>query len=276
MMADVSGGDVKVPGLGEVPRKKLLIIGVIAAVVVAGVLVVRGRGSSAAPATTTTATDPSIDPNTGIPYADEGGSGGIDPATDIPYADEAGGGSYGAYPDNTNLDAEGYPIGSAQDLAYQQQTATGISTNSEWLQAAEGDLPGDQATIQAALSGVLGGITVTTAQKNLFLEAVGINGPPPQGYPTPIKTSDTSAQPGGGTGTTTGAPKVTVPSVAGQTADSAIAELAKAGLRGSITLTAASNHPGIFHIVTKTSPASGASAAKGSTVVIYYRDSKTA
>jgi hypothetical protein len=67
-------------------------------------------------------------------------------------------------------------------------------------------LPGDQNTIRVALVDVLAGITVTTAQKNIFLEAVGVIGQPPGSYPTPIKTSDTSAQPGGG-GSAAGKPK---------------------------------------------------------------------
>lgn len=282
MMADVTSGDVKVPGLGEVPKKRILIIGVIAAVIVAGVLIVRGRSASSAAATTTASTDTSGD-NSGdldaagyvigspedIAWQDEQESG-IDNGEDI--------GSAGDYPDSTNLDPEGYPIGSAQDLAYQQQQTTGIETNEEWVQACLNDLPGDQSTIQMALIAVLAGQTVTTAQKNLFLEGVALNQAPPQGYPTPIKTSDTAAQPGGGTGTTTTtttAAKIKVPNVVGQPADTAIANLEKAGLKGSITLTAASNHPGIWHIVTKTQPAVGSSVAKGSTVVLYYRDSKT-
>jgi hypothetical protein len=261
-MADLSG-NVKIPGLGEVPKKRALLIGG-AVVVVAGVIIVRGRSASsaaAAPAADTTGgADPSIDPSTGVPYADESGAGGIDPSTDVPYADESGygGGSYGAYPDNTNLDAAGYPIGSAQDLAYQGQQATGITTNSQWLQQAEGNVPGTQSAIQAALSGVLGGVTVTAAQKTLFLEAVGINGQPPQGYPQPIKTSDTAAHPG-----TTG--KVTVPKVTGQPQEAAFAILAAAGFHAHGTPVV----HGQTLVVDTQEPKAGASAAKGSTVTLH-------
>src|SRR4029077_8617433 len=44
----------------------------------------------------------------------------------------------------------------------------GITTNSSWLTEAVGALPGDSSTIQTALASVLGGLTVTNYQKNLF------------------------------------------------------------------------------------------------------------
>jgi hypothetical protein len=47
-------------------------------------------------------------------------------------------------------------------------------------------------------------------------------------------------------------------------------------LTPKITLDANSDKPGIFHIITKTSPAAGSSVAKGTTIVLYYKDSKTA
>jgi hypothetical protein len=104
--------------------------------------------------------------------------------------------------------ATGYCPGSPQDQAAQQSgsatSATGTTTtggaptsNSQWMSDALAVLPGGSSSAnEAALAGVLGGLTVTTAQKNIFLEAVGLEGQPPQGYPTPIKTSDTAAQPG--------------------------------------------------------------------------------
>lgn len=257
------GGDVKVPGVGDVP-KKYVVGGVIVGSLIAIVVYIRIRNTAASTAATTAApaTDTSaIDPATGIPYSEEQGDTGIDPATGIPYIDESGGGSYGAS-DVSNLDASGYPIGSAQDLAYQAQQSSGISSNEEWVQAAMGDLPGDQATIQAALLGVLSGQTVTNAQKTLFLEAVALNGNPPQGYPTPIKLSDTAAQPG------TPAPtaKVTIPkSIIGQPQEAAFAILGAAGLKPVGTKLV----PGKTLIVQSSSPAAGSSVAKGSTVTLH-------
>jgi PASTA domain len=258
------GGDVKVPGLGGV-QKKYVIGGVVVGGLIAVIVYIRIRNTAASTATAAAtpdagaAADPSIDPATGLPYADET-SGTIDPATGIPYAEESGGGDYGgggAY-GSTDLDSQGYPIGSAADLAWQAQQTSGITTNEEWVQAAMGDLPGDQATIQAALLGVLSGQTVTTAQKTLFLEAVALNENPPQGYPTPIKTSDTAAQPG------TPATTVAVPNIVGQKVDQAGQLLAYAGFKSKFT--GNEGDPGNVWVVSSQTPRAGAKAAKGSTV----------
>jgi hypothetical protein len=249
-------GDVKLPLFGDVPKKYAIGGGLAAAAVVVIVIVRNRNAAAAAPADTTTTDatgdaddsdtdDSGIDPATGIPYADETGddSGddygdidaeeGIDPNTGIPYADEDGG--------------SGGITGT---------TGTAITTNDEWVSEGMSDLPGSQATIQAALTAVLGGLTVTTAQRNLFLEAVGVNGQPPQGYPQPIKTSDTGAQPKPPAG------KTPVPNVVGQPQEAAFALLSQAGFKPTGTK--------VIHgetlIVRSQTPKARASAAKGSTV----------
>lgn len=265
--------DIKIPGFGEVDRKKALIIGGgVAAVAV--VLVIRQRKNAAAaaaaaavPSTDTTdsgddtATDPSIDPLTGIPYADE-----VDEADS---ADEFDSGGNGAVNSADDYDAAGYPVGSAADLAWQAQqegiattptsaaASNGITTNEQWIEAAEAQM-GDTSTVSAALSKVLGGLPVTTAQDQIFLEAVGILGSPPGGYPTPNIT-DTSAQPAAGTAGAT----VSVPNVVGQRANPAIAALQKAGFNYHI---GTARNPKSEYEVTSQTPGGGAKAAKGSTV----------
>jgi hypothetical protein len=200
---------IKIPGLGEVPKKTALIAGA-GAVGIIAIVAIRHR-TSAATSSTPSATpgaasdssaDPdAIDPNTGIPYSEEGGSdvAGYS-GYQIPYG--TGGAGYDA--GGSGFDAAGYPIGSEADLAWQAEqdgtsatsTSTGITTNEEWVTEAEsGVIPGSVSTISAAVSKVLGGLAVTSAQKDLFLEAVGVIGNPPQGYPQPIKLTDTSAQP---------------------------------------------------------------------------------
>lgn len=190
--------DIKVPGLGELPKKY-----VIGGVVVAGGIVVivyfRHKSSATAAAATDTTgtsatgttTDPSIDPATGIPYAQEQQSSAIDPSTGIPFAEETGYGSdygglgnYGSYGTvNPN------PLTGSST----------ITTNEDWIGAAEsGIVPGSQATIAAAVTKILAGLPVTNAQRDIFLEAVGIIGNPPQGYPQPIKLKDTAAHPNPG------------------------------------------------------------------------------
>lgn len=220
-------GEIKIPGIGNVD-KKYVIAGVLVGGGVAVVVVIRSRKAAAAAAQTTSATATGMvtDPAGNQCTALDTGSGYC-PGTagdQAYYAGQGGGGNtsdyggYGGYGSgnsyDSGYDAAGYPTGSAADLQWQaQQSGTGtvtgtgsttgtVTTNSDWLTEALGVLPGDTATVQTALASVLGGLTVTTAQKNLFMEAVGILGPPPQGYPTPIKTSDTAGHPstGGGSG----------------------------------------------------------------------------
>jgi PASTA domain len=240
-------GDIKVPGLGEIP-KKYAVLGVVGAAGLGVVVYLRARSAAKTAAATDsttsdtsadtsadTGTDSGIDPSTGVPYADESSyDTSIDPNTGIPYADETGYGDGGNYSTGTS----------------------DITTNDQWIsEAISGAVPGNPGTIESAIAGVLGGLTVTTAQKNIFMEAVGILGPPPGGYPTPIKTSDTAGHPGP-------AAKIKVPSVVNESQESAFAKLSAAGLH-------ASGSPpvkGKVLMVTKQSPQAGTAVNKGSTV----------
>jgi hypothetical protein len=216
--------DVKVPGIGKID-KKYAIGGGLAAIAIVVIVVVRKKAQSSAANATTTAgtpagagnmvTDPAgnqcsvLDPNSGYCPGT---------AEDLQYQQDqtlassslAGGGDspYGGGNEYSGYDAAGYPLGSQADLAWQQEqqtgtttttgtSASGITTNSEWITDALSELPGDSTTNQTALISVFGGITVTTAQKDIYNEAVGVLGPPPVA-PPPIKTSDTSSQPGSG------------------------------------------------------------------------------
>ena len=207
---------IKIPGLGEVPKKTALIAGA-GAVGIIAIVAIRHRASANAAASSTPSATPgaaadadpnAIDPNTGVPYSQEGGAdvSGYGSGYQIPYGSDGGG--YGA--GGSGFDAAGYPIGSEADLAWQNEqdgtsglttpTSNGITTNQDWINAAEsGIVPGSQSTIAEAMAKIFGGLAVTTAQKDLFLEAQGIIGePPPQGYPQPIKLKDTSGQPAPG------------------------------------------------------------------------------
>jgi len=222
-------GEIKIPGIGDVD-KKYVIAGVVVGAGIAVVVYVRGKNKAAVSSSGTSqgamVTDPagnqcaSLDPNSGFcpgtpedtAYQEQstGSYGGLGYGGDIGYAG-SGVSSAGLVQDPAGNQcsavslATGYCPGTPQDIAASGTAATAttgtgttgsVSTNSDWLEAALGVVPGDSGTVQAALAAVLAGLTVTTAQKNLFLEAVGILGNPPQGYPQPIKTSDTSAQPG--------------------------------------------------------------------------------
>lgn len=252
-MADVpvSGGkDVKLPGLGKVD-KKYAIGGALAAVAIVVVVMVRKKSAASAAAAATpatggaaTVTDPAgnvcsvLDPNSGYcpgssqdQAYQQNESGALSN-----LGDESDYGGTGSSAVSGDYDAAGYPIGSEADLQYEQgltgtgtsatTSTSGITTNSSWLTEAVDELMaqgGDSATIQTALSMVLGGLAVTSAQQSLFLEAVGILGQPPQGYPQPIKLTNTAATSTGttaGTGTAQSTPKAPYVGVSSVSANS--------------------------------------------------------
>jgi PASTA domain len=285
----MAADDIRLPLVGEVP-KKAAIGGAAVAVVIVVIVIMRQRNAAnaagAANASSASAsgesgmvTDPAgnqcaaLDPGSGYcpgspqdqAYQEQAAYGGVS---------DYGGEGYGEYGTGYVTDpagnqciaidpATGYcpgynPVGAAG-------TGPGeYTTNDEWLEAAMSDVPGDQATIQAALAAVLGGLTVTTAQKNLFLEAVGINGQPPQGYPQPIKTSDTSGQP---------APvaRVTVPNVIGQEAVNAQQNLGEVGLKSTLTGPAFKAGLGGVRQITAESPKQGTKVNSGSSVKLTYK-----
>lgn len=73
-----------------------------------------------------------------------------------------------------------------------------ITTNSDWVTAGVGTLVDsgvEQGVATTALTRVLGGLSVTAAQRDHFMQAVGTLGQPPQGYPTPIKVTDPGTEP---------------------------------------------------------------------------------
>jgi PASTA domain-containing protein len=267
--------DIKIPGVGPVDKKKALAIGAAVAAAIV-VVVIRRKSAASAAAATPAATDTTgIDPATGIPYADEQSSNDlVDPATGVPYADEQNGltsfdtGSGDSALSSSNFDAAGYPIGSEADLAWQAQQdgtsvsgsnpTTAITSNSQWLAAAEAQL-GDTSAITQALTKVLGGVAVTSAQQQIFMEAVGIIGQPPGGYPT-INLTSTPAQP---TPTAPGGGTVTVPNVKGMSANNGLAALSRVGLVGHLNVT---RNPKDTYTIKGQTPGGGAKAAKGSTV----------
>lgn len=254
--------DVKLPGLGEVPKKYLLWGGIAAAGII-GVIVIRGRANASAgtPADTTgTTADTSGTGTDGSSYVDPGAYGAYD------TSGLGGGSAYDYGTGGTGFDAVGYPIGSQADIQWQAQqyggitgTATQVTTNSQWVTEALGNVPGDSGTVRSALSHVLAGLTVTTAQKDLFLEAVALNGQPPQGYPQPIKTSDTAAHPG------TQDQNVKIPVVTGEVIADAQRELAAVGLKSRVSGTIPHGKTGLAKTQ---SPKAGTVVKRNSTVTL--------
>lgn len=162
-MPRIFEGTVKVPGLGDVKKSYLAVAGVAVATIV-GVGYYRKRQAAALPVTTAQATTDAFGDTTPL---GPGGSNGV-----------------------TNQFGDPIP---AQIV---QSPNPGIITNQDWLSAAEslnlGGIPSD--SINAACSRILGGLSVTSAQADIYHQVVGIIGPPPQSTPT-IKITSTPVPP---------------------------------------------------------------------------------
>lgn len=187
---------MKIPGIGEMSNKQ---VGTAAAIAVGlgFYLWYRRRKTNQAAtaaaqaATGTTAAAGAIDPNTGLPYSQEGGYGGIsayggiDPSTGYPYALESGSGA------STSVNA-------------------GLATNDQWVQQAIGDAQ--------TVFGFSGDIAQSAIGKYIAQDPTGLNtqeyecvqrvvaelGPPPQGGPyrmihatTPVTVPPTTVNPPG-------------------------------------------------------------------------------
>lgn len=190
--------NVNVPGVGQV-KKTYAIAGV---GVVGGVLIFAyWRRSQQATTPEPAATAPAA------------GDAGL---TD--YYSQTGDAGYGnvIYPpiQSGTFNPYGYDIYGNPLPAPTGATGTGgtFTSNAEWAQAAVDWLEKQGATeavASAAISKVLGGLVVTVDQQNLFLQAIGVLGQPPQGYPA-IKLVDTPSSPKPPTapsGSTLAAPK---------------------------------------------------------------------
>lgn len=184
---------MKIPGVGEVEPKYLMLGGgVIGLIVIWKVYsskktaAANANAASQAIADTQNQGDGTIDPTTGIPFADEGGVygyGAVDPSTGIPFQ-------------------------------YENQSATSSAStytnNQEWADAAiqysQEDLGSTQALAQQAISDYLadkpGGLPAN--EYTLVSEIIALIGPPPVGsFNLFESTGTTGGNPPGGTGTGT-------------------------------------------------------------------------
>lgn len=179
--------DVKVPGLGNVPKPALYAVGAASA----GILAYawwKHRGSANhsvdnSGGSGSTSTDSSIDPATGVPYSEEYG-----------YGNGAGYSYLG-----TNDPSTGAIIGSGVGTG----TVYTATTNASWAQAAQSYLSSigyDGTAVSAALGAGLLGHYMTPDQVGIWNAAIAFEGNPPGGYP-PLNTTPphTNPPPGGGT-----------------------------------------------------------------------------
>jgi hypothetical protein len=135
-------------------------------------------------ANTTGATDPSIDPATGIPYANEMGGGLNSPYGTTPSL-------YGYTDPSTGAFITGVGSGGV---------VTQPSTNASWAQQVEAymqNLGYDPTAIAAALGKYLTGGMLTSDQQSIVQAAQGFFGNPPQSVP-PIQVTPPPGQGGGG------------------------------------------------------------------------------
>jgi hypothetical protein len=260
--------DVKLPLVGPVSKKWVVIVAVGSAATIGYVIIRRRSQANSAAATAASgasSTDTSdIDPLTG----DIAGS--AQDQADL-AAMQAGGyegddlgdglGDYGGYL-------------AATPAAATIPGAGGFTTNGEWAQQAETDLGGlgiDQTTLAAALGYYLTGQALSDAQQSLVDQAIAEEGYPPvagpDGYPPAMKTGATgtgTGTGGGGTGTGGGGgSNVTVPKVEGMRVDDANAALTKAGLTSHLST---ARKPGVAYWVASQTPGAGKSVAAGSAV----------
>ena len=269
---------IKLPFAGEVNKKTAIIGGLVVAAGI-GIYVIRKQRQSAAAASTTSTgmvTDPAgnqcqaLDPVSGYcPGTQEDEQYQEQEASSIGegYDDYPGGGAGGTYV----TDAEGNtclaldpvtglcPVG----VGTSGQT-TSVTTNAQWVVEAEEQL-GNTATVQAALGYALSGSPVTQAQKNIFMEAIGLLGPPPQGYP-PLNVTGSAGQ---------SPPKptqATVPNVMGQRVVQEAEPALKAA--GFTYRTSVPVNPKNEYVVNSQTPRGGAKAAKGSRVDLGIKVSK--
>jgi hypothetical protein len=196
--------EVKLPLVGGVSKKALVIGGVGSAAVVLLFVIRKKKTAAAAPAATGTSdgsvgnpSDPnSVDPATGLTYGEEASAGSdyLSPG----LQDTTQGPTYGAtgyYDPNTGQWVYGN-TGTGQAAAV---------TNQQWAQNAIaylGQAGGvDTGALAAALGAYLAGQPVTTDQESLIDQAIAVEGYPPTsgpaGNPPGIRVSDTGTGAGG-------------------------------------------------------------------------------
>lgn len=153
---------VKIPGLGEMPKKWLYVVGAASAVIIGYAWWHKKRSHAAAP---TPSTDPGIDPSTGQPYSTAGGG----------YP------SLGGYYSPGTGATIGTGIGSS--------TPPRPTSNASWFQECEAYLASlgyNPLLVASALGKYLAGRHLTSDEAAIVQAAIGAEGYPPNGAPAPV------------------------------------------------------------------------------------------
>lgn len=272
-----AGGEVHLPLVGNVKKHTAIIGGVVFAGVL-GIVYFRYRKGAASTSASPVAGGTSGAVTAGDTYPPDGTT---DNPSDPYSTDSATGQTYG---NESTMYSAGGDIGSISP--YQGTSDYGgayygpinpttanvsLTTNAEWAQQVENDLSAngvDTATAATALSKILAGLQVTQAQADLFKQGMGLEGPPPQSYPQPIKISSA------GTGSGSQSALVTVPNVVGMTEKDAASTIQQAHLHPHGP--PVSKVAGVTQVVTAQNPATGHKVTSGSTVSVTVRTTKPA
>jgi hypothetical protein len=197
-MAEPAGG-VKLPGVGHVSKKWVVIVAVASAGSIGWFVYRRKQSAAAAPATASSVDASSadqVDPATG----DVAGSA----QDQMDLASLQSGGGYGDYAGGGYYAGQG-SLG-VSGVTPPVPGSGGFTTNGQWSQQAEQDLGGlgiSEVTLSAALGHYLTARQLTPAQQSLVDQAIAEEGYPPVagagGYPPAMHTQSTgSGSTGGG------------------------------------------------------------------------------
>lgn len=174
---------ITLPGMGPV-KKPYVYAGV---GVTAGILIwAYWRRANAVAPDTTASTPVAAAPDASSDYAQYSDASGYN----MIYPPSYGTGSYSQY----GYDIYGNPI----PAPVTSGSGGALTTNSDWATAAESLLQDGGVELSVAttsITRVLGGLSVTSTQRDHFMQAVGVLGQPPQGYPTPIHVTDPGTEP---------------------------------------------------------------------------------
>lgn len=182
---------MKLPGVGEVKHKNLLIGGTIGGVLVIYLYMRRKKAASAASGNDGSAVDPNaIDPATGIPYGEETGYGGYYMGSTVapPYVSQSGTATVSGQSYTNNLAWESDAVQYASSY-FNASAALIASATGKYLDQTPVGLSPDEYTLISEIVGLIG----PPPNGSFRLIAAAPSANPPAGNPPPIGG-------GGGTG----------------------------------------------------------------------------
>jgi hypothetical protein len=176
-------GTVKIAGQ-HLSKKTLMIAGLVGAGVIGYAYYRKSKSSGSAASTTTAGTDPA----TGYPYGSPEDTAALAAQTAGTNTNLSGAGAYGAIDPNTGI-PYAQEVASGGGAGGSSTTAAASVTNSQWEQEAISDLEAGGVAqnvvsdAEAGLPRYLAKLSLTSGQATAVQMAVGLAGPPPEGGP---------------------------------------------------------------------------------------------